>query len=486
MSRTVVIDPVTRIEGHARITLTLDDDGSLADARFHVTEFRGFEEFCRGRPVWEMPSITARICGICPVSHLLASAKAGDAVMGVTPPPTGHALRVLANLAQLTQSHALSFFHLSAPDLLLGWDHDPATRNVFGLMAAQPDLARAGIRLRSFGQGVIEAVAGRKVHSPGIVSGGVAEPMTLQTRDTIKAGLPEALATAQEVLALYLELAPRFGREAASFGAFPSLFLAMANEAGTWEHHDGYLKVVDSTGAVRSDHVAADDYLTVIGEAAVRDSYLKAPYYRPAVGERDPISLGMYRVGPLARLNVCDTMGSPLADAALEAYRSRTGRIARSSFHYHHARLVEVIACLERMERMLDDPLLLGRTVRAEAGVNELRAVGISEAPRGTLFHDYTVDENGILSDVNLIVATGQNNLAMGETVKQIAQEFIGRPGRGGDPPEIPEGVLNRIEAGIRAYDPCLSCSTHAAGRMPLIVVIEDARGHEVARAVHG
>jgi NAD-reducing hydrogenase large subunit len=486
MSRTVIIDPVTRIEGHARITLTLDDDGRLADARFHVTEFRAFEEFCRGRLVWEMPSLTARICGICPVSHLLASAKAGDAVMGVTPPPAGHALRILANLAQLTQSHALSFFHLSAPDLLLGWDHDPATRNIFGLMAAEPDLARAGIRLRSFGQSVIEAVAGRKVHSPGIVSGGVAEPMTPQGRDAIKAGLPEALSTARDVLALYLDLAPRFGREAASFGAFPSLFLAMANEHGTWEHHDGYLKVVDSTGAVRSDRVAAADYLTIIGEAAVRDSYLKAPYYRPAVGATDPVTLGMYRVGPLARLNVCESMGTPLADAALETYRSRTGRIARSSFHYHHARLVEIIACLERMERLLDDKVLLGRTVRAEAGVNELRAVGISEAPRGTLFHDYTVDENAILTNVNLIVATGQNNLAMGETVKQIAQEFIPLPDGRGPTQEIPEGVLNRIEAGIRAFDPCLSCSTHASGQMPLVVVIEDAEGREVARAVRG
>ena len=483
MSRTVIIDPVTRIEGHARITLTLGDDGRVADARFHVVEFRGFEEFCRGRPVWEMPSLTARVCGICPVSHLLAAAKAGDTVMGVTPPPTGHALRTLANLAQLTQSHALSFFHLSSPDLLLGWDADPATRNVFGLMAAEPDLARAGIRLRSFGQKVIEAVAGRKVHAPGIVPGGVAAPMTAETRDAIKAGLPEATATAGDALGLYLEIASRFGRETASFGAFPSLFLALANDAGTWEHHDGFLRVVDATGAVRAKRVEAEDYLSIIGEAAVHDSYLKAPYYRPAVGPTDPVGLGMYRVGPLARLNVCDSMGTPRADAALEAYRSRTGQIALSSFHYHHARLVEITACLERMGTLLADPLLLGRTVRAEAGVNTLRVVGISEAPRGTLFHDYTVDEHGILTDVNLVIATGQNNLAMGETVKQIAKEFVDPVAllRNGD---LSEGVLNRIEAGIRCYDPCLSCSTHAAGQMPLVVRVEDARGREVSATV--
>lgn len=484
MPRTVSIDPVTRIEGHARITLTLDDEGRVDDARFQVTEFRGFEEFCVGRLVWEMPSLTARVCGICPVSHLLASAKAGDAVMGVAPPPTAVALRTLANLAQLTQSHALSFFHLSAPDLLLGWDHDPATRNVFGLMAAEPDLARAGIRLRSFGQSVIEAVAGRKVHSPGIVSGGMAGPMTAQTRDEIRARLPEALTTAQDVLALYVDIAARFGRETASFGAFPSLFLAMANDEGTWEHHDGFLRVMDSTGAIRADHVEAEDYRSVIAEASVPDSYLKAPYYRPAVAPGDPIDLGLYRVGPLARLNVCEGMGTPLADAALEGYRNRAGRIARSSFHYHHARLVEIVACLERMERLLDDPVLLGRTVRAGAGVNQLRAVGISEAPRGTLVHDYTVDEHGILTQVNLIIATGQNNLAMGQTIRQIAREFVGPASLSEAGREIPEGVLNRIEAGIRAYDPCLSCSTHAVGSMPLLVVVEDAHGHEVTRAV--
>ena len=183
MTEIVTIDPVTRIEGHAKVTLRLGDDGTVDDARFHVTEFRGFEEFCRGRMVWEMPSLTARTCGICPVSHLLASAKAGDALMGVTPPPTGLMLRTVANLAQLTQSHTLSFFHLSAPDLLLGMDADPGSRNVFGLMVDQPDLARRGIRLRSFGQGIIETIAGRKVHSPGIVPGGVAHPLSPQARD---------------------------------------------------------------------------------------------------------------------------------------------------------------------------------------------------------------------------------------------------------------------------------------------------------------
>ncbi|HEY5651112.1 MAG TPA: Ni/Fe hydrogenase subunit alpha, partial [Acidimicrobiia bacterium] len=246
----VVIDPVTRIEGHAKITIALDDDGRVGDARFHVTEFRGFEEFCRGRPVWEMPSLTARTCGICPVSHLLASAKTGDAIMGVTIPPTAVKLRRVANLGQIIQSHALSFFHLSAPDLLLGMDADPATRNVFGLMASEPELARRGIRLRSFGQSVIEAIAGRKVHAPGIVPGGIGQPMTEETRTDLADRLTEASETAADAVELFTGMLDRFEREVRAFGSFPSLHMGLANDAGTWEHYDGHLKLVDADGTV--------------------------------------------------------------------------------------------------------------------------------------------------------------------------------------------------------------------------------------------
>jgi NAD-reducing hydrogenase large subunit len=478
--RTVTIDPVSRIEGHARITVTLDDHGQVADARFCVTEFRGFEEFCLGRPVWEMPSLTARVCGICPVSHLLASAKTGDALMGVTAPPTAVALRHLANLAQLTQSHALSFFHLSAPDLLLGMDCDPARRNLFGLLAAEPELARGGIRLRSFGQRVIEAVAGRKVHAPGIVPGGVAAPLTSQTRAELLAAVPGALALAMGALATYWRVASRFEREIAAFGTFPSFFLGLANAEATWEPSDGFLRVVDADGNVVHDHVDAGAYRTILAEAANRDSYLKSPYLRRAVDDVTSngggVSAGMYRVGPLARLNLCERMGTPLADAALEAYWSHAGRIATSSFFYHCARLVEIVACLERMAVLLEDPALEATPVRADAGINRRRAVGVSEAPRGTLFHDYSVDENGLVTGVNLVIATGQNNLAMGATTLQIAREFLPAAG------PVPEGVLNRLEAGIRAYDPCLSCSTHAVGRMPLVVVVQDAAGRELSR----
>lgn len=475
----VVIDPVSRIEGHAKITIKLDDDGLPVDTRFHVTEFRGFEQFCVGRPVWEMPSLTARTCGICPVSHLLASAKAGDAIMGVRIPSNAERLRRIANLGQVIQSHALSFFHLSSPDLLLGFDADPSIRNVFGLMAAEPDLARRGIRLRGFGQSVIEAIAGRKVHSPGIVPGGVAQPMSSATRADLLDRLDEAHDTATVALELFLSILDRFDREVEAFGKFDSYYLATARPDGRWELYDGHLKVVAPDGSVAADDVPVSEYRSLVGESSNVDSYLKSPYFKPAVTSDDGVVEGMYRVGPLARLNVCRTMGVPEGDAALAEFRERAGGIASSSFFYHYARLVEVLAATEHMRILLEEDEVLDPMVRAQAGINHLRAVGSSEAPRGTLFHEYAVDGNGILESVNMIIATGQNNLAMNATVHEIAREWITGP-------EIPEEILNRIEAGIRTFDPCLSCSTHAIGQMPLVVRLEDASGETVCERIRG
>ncbi len=479
MSRTVIIDPVTRIEGHAKIAIELDDAGAVDSVRFSVTEFRGFEEFCKGRPVWEMPSLTARTCGICPVSHLLASAKAGDGIMGVRIPQTAVKLRRVVNLGQIIQSHALSFFHLSSPDMLLGWDHDPATRNVFGVMAAEPELARRGIRLRGFGQGVLESIAGRKVHSPGIVPGGIANPMTEEVRAKMLANLDEAQQTAEDALGIFISMLGGLEREINNFGLFPSLHLGLANEAGTWENYDGHLRFVDSEGNVVADNIDPADYREYIGESTRRDSYLKSPYFKPMVAPGEDVNMGIYRVGPLARLNVCKTMGAPLADEALQAYRERAGGTANSSFFYHYARLIEILACTELMRDFLEDDAILDTNVRATAGINHRQAVGVSEAPRGTLFHEYAVDQTGLLENVNMIIATGQNNLGMNATVLQIAKEWI-------DGPEIPEGVLNRIEAGIRAFDPCLSCSTHAVGKMPLDVTLVDHEGTLVSSVKRG
>jgi len=479
MTDTILIDPVSRIEGHAKITIRLDGDGAVSDARFHVTEFRGFEEFCKGRPLFEMPSLTARTCGICPVSHLMASSKAGDAILSVQIPPAAVALRRLMNLGQIVQSHALSFFHLSAPDLLLGMDSDPSTRNVFGLIGADPDLARKGIRLRQFGQDVIRELGGAKIHPAWAVPGGVRSSLTEAQRDGLAGRVPEALATAQEALATYRDLLKGFEREIEAFGEFPSLFFGLIAPDGRWEHYDGRIRIIDAQGNRVADGLDPTEYRSYVGERTEPDSYLKTPYYRPAADEAGDPAAGMYRVGPLARVNLCDRMGTPLADEALDEFRERIGGVATSSFHYHEARLIEIIAALERIGDRLADPLVTESRVRAEAGINADHGVGVSEAPRGTLFHDYRVDGHGIITGVNMIIATGQNNLAMNRTVRQIAEEFVIGP-------EIPEGALNRVEAGIRAFDPCLSCSTHAVGRMPLHVTLEDAGGGILDEVIRG
>ncbi|MFZ0407884.1 MAG: Ni/Fe hydrogenase subunit alpha [Cyanobium sp.] len=480
MGRTVVIDPVTRIEGHAKITLHLDDDGHLIDSRFHVVEYRGFESFCEGRPFTEMAGITARICGICPVSHLLAAAKTGDKLLAVQIPEAALKLRRLLNLAQITQSHALSFFHLSSPDFLLGWESDPARRNIFGLMAADPELARAGIRLRQFGQQIIELLGGRKIHAAWAVPGGVRSPMSEEARDWILARLPEAMVTIRLALDLHKrQLDGPLQQEQRLFGSFPSLFMGLVSPEGLWEHLDGQLRFCDSDGRIVADGLREDDYASFLGEAVEPWSYLKFPYYRP-LGYPD----GLYRVGPLARLNVCERIGTAWADRELQEFRQRSGRVAISSFAYHHARLVEIVACLEAMALLVEDPQLLGGRIRSRARLNRNEAVGVSEAPRGTLFHHYRVDDNGLLTRVNLIIATGQNNLAMNRTVHQIARAYIPDPLPAAV--EIPEALLNRVEAGIRCFDPCLSCSTHAAGQMPLAISLVAADGRVLAERCRG
>jgi NAD-reducing hydrogenase large subunit len=471
MSRTVTIDPVTRIEGHARITLQLGDDGAVQDARFHLTQFRGFEKFCEGRSFREMPALTARTCGICPVSHILSSNKACDDLLQVTIPPAAAKLRRLMNLAQLTQSHALSFFHLSSPDLLFGWDAAPAERNVFGVMRQHPALARDGIRLRQIGQTIIETLGGKKIHPTWVVPGGVAEPLDRAKRDAMLALMPEGLEIAKRTYAFYKTVVPRFTEEAGHFGNQPTLFLSLVTPHGHLEHYDGVLRIKDAQGRIVEDQVAPRDYARLVGEAAEDWSYMKFPYYKPM-----GYPAGIYRVGPLARLNNADACGTPYADVALAEFRmlQEQGPVA-SSFHYHYARLVEIIYALEMMERLLKDPELLSTRVRAHARSNRDDGVGVSEAPRGTLMHHYRIDEHGLITWVNLIIATGHNNLAMNQSIKQVAQAYV-------DGNRLQEGMLNRVEAVIRCYDPCLSCASHAFGQMPLAIELQDAAGQVVDR----
>jgi len=474
MLERIVIEPVTRIEGHAKITLHLGPDGAVTGARFHVTEFRGFEKFCEGRSFREMPAITARICGICPVSHMLASAKAGDALLAVSIPDTAVLLRRILNYGQLVQSHALSFFHMSSPDLLLGYDADPAKRSVLGVFEAHPQVVRDGIGLRQFGQQVIEALAGRRIHASWVVPGGVDEPLAAAARDRLRAALPAAREAMDRTLTQFKRVMDGHAEEARHFGNFPSLFMGLVGPNGELEHYDGRLRIVDATGSMVADGLDPSRYRDVIDEAVEEWSYLKFPYYKP-LGYPG----GMYRVGPLARLNVASRCGTPAADRELAEFRQLGRGAVLSSFHYHYARLIETLFALERLAELLDDDAVLGKDVMAHARRSRLRGVGVTEAPRGTLFHDYEAAPGGLLQRVNLVIATGQNNLAMNEAVLQIARHYV-------DGRRITEGMLNRVEAGIRAFDPCLSCSTHAFGAMPLRVQLVDESGAVVDEIARG
>jgi NAD-reducing hydrogenase large subunit len=462
---TIDIPHVSRIEGHASITIDLDESGKVADTKFHVTQIRGFEKFVEGRPYYEMPSITARICGICPVSHLLASSKACDQIMAVRIPSAAAKLRELLHMAQIVQSHALSFFHLSAPDLLLGMDYDPALRNVAGLLAEHPAVVQDGVRLRKFGQQVIERLGRERVHPSWTVPGGVNAELDPAAREKTLEEWPEAMAIVARTLELWKGTIDAFPDEVATFSNFPTMYCGTVAPDGALELYDGGLRFRDAAGEIVADHVEAADYADHIGEATMADSYLKAPFYKPL-----GLAEGTYRVGPLARLNVCDRISTPLADAELQEMRQRLGRIVQSSFHSHYARLIEALYGLERMKELLEDPKILDTKVRAHAGVNDLEGVGIIEAPRGTLIHHYRVNDDGAMTWANLVVATGHNNLAIRRGVHDVATRFI-------DGNEIHEGAVNRVSALVRAFDPCLSCSTHQMGQAAVVLTLRGPDG---------
>jgi len=462
----LTIDPVSRIEGHAKISIHLNDEGRVSSTQLHITQTRGFEKFTEGRPFYEMPGITSRICGICPVSHLLASAKACDGILAVRIPPAAAKLRELLHCAQFVQSHALSFFYLSSPDLLLGMDSDPAKRNVVGVIEKHPELARLGIELRKFGLQIIEGLAQERVHPSWVVPGGVNAPMPAQLRDRILAELPGVTAGAERAISFFKSAVASFQEEIDYFGSAPTMYAGLVDSKGNLQLYDGTLRFRDGGGAIVKDGIQAEEYGDYIGEASLRESYLKAPYYKP-VGYPQ----GIYRVGPLGRLNACDRCGTPKADIELAEFRQRFGNPAHSSFLFHYARLIELLYALERMGQLLEDEKILGTHVRATAGVNSLEGVGMIEAPRGVLIHHYKVNEDGGIVWANLIVATGHNNLAIGKSIQQVSEHFI-------DGNKLQEGMLNRVSAVVRAYDPCFSCSTHASGQIAMKIRLLAADGN--------
>jgi NAD-reducing hydrogenase large subunit len=470
MGRQLTIEPVTRIEGHARVTIQLGDDGRVADARVQVTQLRGFEALCVGRLLGELPALTSRVCGICPVAHEIASAKAGDAVLGAAPPPAARLLRRVLLLAQLVQSHALSFFLLTGPDVLPE-GVDPARRSLFGLAEEEPELARDGVALRRFGQAVIEQVAGRRVHPAFAVPGGVARPLDPAVRDGVLAAIPEAIGRARRALDGWWRRLPALAGDGAAGGEIETLFLALVGAGGELEHADGRIRVVSARGEVVADGLDPARYHELLGEEVEPWTYAKVACWR-ALGR----PAGVYRVGPLARLDVVSRCGTPLADAELARFRTLAPGPNLSTFHAHLARLVEIVFALERMEELLADPAVLGRDVLASPGRARGEGVGAIEAPRGTLFHRYRVDADGVVTFVDLVVPTGQNALAMNLAVRRVAERWLTGE-------RLDEALVRRVEAAVRAFDPCLSCAAHPAGARWVAVRLVGARGELLAEA---
>jgi NAD-reducing hydrogenase large subunit len=459
-TKKITIEPVTRIEGHAKVTIHMKEDNTVDHAYMHVNEFRGFEKFCEGRLYFEMPQITARICGICPVSHHLAAAKAGDALTGQTPPRPANLLRELMHMGQIIQSHGMHFFELSGPDLLLGFDANPETRNIVGLINANPELTVKAVQLRKFGQEIIKTLGGRRIHPVFAIPGGVNKALTQQERDEILKNSDSAIDTLRIGLQIIKEWAERNMEDINKFAVFPTGYFGLTTPQNGLELYDGDVRLISREG-VELERFPGADYLEYIQEHVEPWSYLKFPFYKK-LGYPD----GVYRVGPLGRLNLAEKIDTPLANDELKIFKSlNNGKPVENTLYYHYARLIECLFAIERVSVLCDDPDILSTDILNTRQDFKGRGVGIIEAPRGTLIHDYTADEHGKLLKVNLIVSTGHNNWAMSEAVDSVAKTYVIGP-------EVQEGMLNRVEAAIRAYDPCLSCSTHAIGQMPIMLDI--------------
>ncbi|MGB9749826.1 MAG: Ni/Fe hydrogenase subunit alpha [Caldisericia bacterium] len=466
MNKKILINPVTRIEGHARVTIFLNDEGKVDEAYLHIDQFRGFEKFSEGRYFAEMPIITPRICGICPISHHLASAKATDEILGVDIPRPAKLLRELIHMGQIIQSHSMHFFELAGPDLIFGWDADPRIRNVVGLIQANPELALKAVKLRKFGQRIIELVAGRRIHPTFAIPGGVNQALDPKARDEILSGIDEMISYLEEGIKIAVDYIEKNKEVCEKFASFPSGYMGLIKEDGSLELYNGKIRFMNRDGKVLNDF-DDKDYLKYIGERVEDWSYLKFPYYKP-LGWPD----GVYRVGPLGRLNASDKISTPIANEHMKNFKKiNDGKPVEGSIYFHYARLIEAIYGLERAREILEDKDSLSQNVLISGEVKNEEGIGVIEAPRGTLIHHYWVDEKGTIKKVNLIVATGHNNWAMSKSVESVAKGFI-------DGKNLTEGMLNRVEGAIRCYDPCLSCSTHAIGKMPLLIELYDNNGN--------
>jgi NAD-reducing hydrogenase large subunit len=463
----LVIEPLTRVEGHGKVTLLVDDHNHIQQARLHIVEFRGFEKFIQGRPYWEAPVVVQRLCGICPVSHHLAAAKAVDQLVGVDKlSPTADNLRRLLHLGQVLQSHALHFFHLSSPDLLFGFDDKVAHRNIFGVIRDLPKLGLRGIRLRKYGQEIIRMISGKRVHGVAAIAGGMNKPLAQADQQTLLSQIDEIIDWTQQAVDLITQLYTK-NLDYQNFATIQSPMLSLVAADGALELYDGPLRAIDARGQTLFDQVPDSAYGDYIQEAVKPWSYMKFPFLI-AQGAAN----GWYRVGPLARLNTCRYITTPKAEAARQALRQQ-GFPLHSTLAYHWARMIEALYCAESIKVLLLDETTLGQDL-IRHGRMRREGIGVVEAPRGTLIHHYQIDANGLIIKANLIVSTTHNNQAMNESIRQVAAHYLdGQP--------LNEGLLNQIEVAIRAYDPCLSCATHALGKMPLQVHIQNRAGQTLA-----
>jgi NAD-reducing hydrogenase large subunit len=467
-----VIEPVTRVEGHGKVTILLDEQNKVKQARLHIVEFRGFERFIQGRPYWEAPVLVQRLCGICPVSHHLAAAKAMDLIVGVDKlTPTAEKMRRLMHYGQMFQSHSLHFFHLASPDLLFGFDADVAIRNVIGVAAKHKDLAVQGVMMRKYGQEIIKATAGKKIHGTGAIPGGINKNLSVAERDVFLKDIDQMVEWSRGALKIAKDYTVENLEAVAPFGSFDSNHVSLVREDGAMDLYHGNLRAIDAQGNKIFDQVDYQNYLDYFSEE-VRDwSYMKFPFIK-SIGPED----GWYRVGPLARVNACDFIDTPEAEAARKEFMAVTDNKPNNlTMAYHWARMIETLHSIEKIRELLEDPDLQGTDLVVK-GDRRPEGVGLLEAPRGTLFHHYRVNDDDQVTMANLIVSTTSNNEPMNRAVSKVAMDHISGK------PEITEGLLNHIEVAIRAYDPCLSCATHAMGRMPLVVRLVDAEGNEVAK----
>jgi NAD-reducing hydrogenase large subunit len=472
-TKKIIIEPVTRVEGHGKVTILLDEAGQVSQARLHIVEFRGFERFIQGRPYWEVPVLVQRLCGICPVSHHLAAAKAMDGIVGVDQlTPTAEKIRRLMHYGQTFQSHALHFFHLVSPDLLFGFDADPLERNVIGVAQKFPTLAVQGVMMRKYGQEIIKATAGKKIHGTGAVPGGVNKNLSIEERDGFLKDIDQMLEWCRGSLKIAKDYTLEHIGELADFGSFDSNHVSLVREDGAMDLYHGNLRAITATGEKIFDQVDYQGYFKYIAEEVKPWSYMKFPF----ISELGPEN-GWYRVGPLSRVNACDFIDTPEAEAARKDFLSVTGGKPNNiTMAYHWARMIELLHAGEKIRELLNDPDLQGTDLMVK-GERRGESVGLIEAPRGTLFHHYKVDENDQVTMANLIVSTTNNNTPMNLAVEGVAKKYLSGT-------EITEGLLNRVEVAIRAYDPCLSCATHAMGQMPLVVELEDAAGNTLDRRV--